>query len=162
MCQILSPCRPECVIETIESETGAIGIAKKPLGLQTPQANDEPFSMDGVIGDKIYSKYRQSTFAAQSLFRADLRWITWGATLRILNALQGYKQRTGKDVDSIEQLGLPKDATIDPWSGRPLIMKKTDQGWLVYSVGLCGVDNGGKLEINWSEGVEPPGYSVEK
>ena len=33
---------------------------------------------------------------------------------------------------------------IDPYSGRPLVYRRTGDGYLLYSVGLDGVDDGGQ------------------
>ena len=50
-------------------------------------------------------------------FCSDVRRLVETRCLRVLNALGEYRQRTGKEADGIEQLSLPKEATIDPWSG---------------------------------------------
>ena len=62
--------------------------------------------------------------------------------LRILNAIHAQ----GKKVAgvSIANIGLPNESTIDPYSGKPLIVKSTDAGWQVYSVGPNGKDDGGQ------------------
>lgn len=62
--------------------------------------------------------------------------------LRILNAIQAQ----GKDAQQIEfeSLGLPAKVHQDPFNGKPLTIMSTANGWLVHSVGLDGVDGGGK------------------
>lgn len=83
--------------------------------------------------------------------------------LRVLNALEGYKQRTGKEAESVDQLSLPHEATIDPYSGKPLVVKKTEQGWVVYSVWRNNVDDGGRFNFNSGDwGFGPPGYPHER
>ncbi len=73
--------------------------------------------------------------------------------LRVLNALQ-RRAETGDETTALTELGLPPDATIDPFSGELLRVKKSDRGWTVYSVGRDLKDHGGDIE----DPVEPPDY----
>jgi hypothetical protein len=75
-------------------------------------------------------------------------------SLRVLNALQA---RAGGDdhAPDLASLGLPPDATIDPFNGEPLHVKKLPEGWTVYSVGIDGVDDGGKLDGKADFGFGP-------
>ncbi|MDA1049238.1 MAG: hypothetical protein O3C40_02000 [Planctomycetota bacterium] len=58
-------------------------------------------------------------------------------------------QRTALDLGDagfdIEQLGLDKRFTTDPYTGTLLLTKKTPQGWIIYSVGRNGRDDGGNI-----------------
>ncbi len=76
-------------------------------------------------------------------------------TLRVLNALLGRDDPDALPSTDLTELGLPQDATIDPFSGKPLIVKKVPQGWKVYSVGPNGIDDGGKLDFVSDYGVGP-------
>jgi hypothetical protein len=67
-------------------------------------------------------------------------------SLRVLNALQARLPAGGDDVPKLTDLGLPADATIDPYNGKPLRVKKLPEGWMVYSVGRNLVDDGGMLD----------------
>ncbi|WP_337177166.1 hypothetical protein [Paludisphaera sp.] len=73
--------------------------------------------------------------------------------LRVLNALQ----RLGVDEPpaDLTTLDLPAEATVDPFTGRPLIVKKLAEGWLVYSVGPDLVDDGGTLDKARDVGYGP-------
>lgn len=76
-------------------------------------------------------------------------------SLRVLNQLV-LQDPTGEKVLTINQLGLPAEATIDPFDGKPLRIKHTDAGWLVYSVGKNLQDDGGKLDDDRTDvGVGP-------
>ena len=94
-------------------------------------------------------------------FCSDVRRLVETRCLRVLNAFGEYRQRTGKEADSIEQLSLPKEAMIDPWSGKQLLLKQTDNDWVVYSVGQNGVDDGGDFKDLKDEGLGPRGYPNE-
>jgi len=67
-------------------------------------------------------------------------------SLRVVSALQGHTAAGSDSVPQLADLGLPAEATVDPYNGEPLHVKKLPQGCLVYSVGGNLVDDGGKLE----------------
>ena len=52
----------------------------------------------------------------------------------MLNALQTHVRVGSNDVPKFSELRLPAETTTDPFTGDPLHVKKTPQGWLVYSV----------------------------
>jgi hypothetical protein len=61
-------------------------------------------------------------------------------------ALQRYKQDKGQYPESLQDLvksDYIKAAPIDPWSDKPLVYKKTDTGFTLYSVGHNFKDEGG-------------------
>ena len=64
-------------------------------------------------------------------------------SLRVLNAIQARVPSGGDQVPNLADLGLPEQATIDPYNGQPLHVKKLPEGWMVYSVGHNLVDDGG-------------------
>ena len=82
-------------------------------------------------------------------------------SLRLLNALQARVPPGGDRVPDLAGLGLPAEATIDPYNGKPLNVKRLPEGWMVYSVGSNGVDDGGKLDGRTDIGAGPirPGGS---
>lgn len=84
--------------------------------------------------------------------RAEIR------SLRVLNALQTHVPAESNEVPKLTELGLPAETITDPFTGEPLHVKKTSQGWLVYSVGPNFQDDGGKLDdsLNGDVGVGPP------
>jgi hypothetical protein len=76
-------------------------------------------------------------------------------SLRVLNALQAHVPTGGDRIPSLDSLGLPAGATIDPFNGERLHVKKSPQGWIVYSVGSNGVDDGGTFDKAADIGVGP-------
>ena len=77
----------------------------------------------------------QSTREAAERVRAISR------SLRVLNALQAHGVE--EVPANLNGLGLPEKATIDPFNGEPLRVKKLPDGWLVYSVGKNRRDDDG-------------------
>jgi hypothetical protein len=75
--------------------------------------------------------------------------------LRVLNALQA-RAPAGDGEPGLDALGLPAESTIDPFNGRPLNVKRSPEGWTVYSVGPDGVDDDGALDGKTDIGVGPP------
>jgi len=51
---------------------------------------------------------------------------------------------------------LPEDFRWDPFSGGNLRVVTTEAGWLIYSVGPDGIDDGGDLAGNKDWGIGPP------
>jgi hypothetical protein len=127
----------------------------RPNRSMTSEEPGKPAPLQGVAEDKNIGP------AIMAAFNAEFRRLAETRALRVLNALGEYRQRTGQDADSLDQLSLPKFATIDPWTGQPLIIKKTDKGWVVYSVGQNGTDDGGRFDQMQDVGFGPPGYGHE-
>jgi hypothetical protein len=78
--------------------------------------------------------------AMQSAYNASDRAETLNHCLQVLLAAHD------KDDATIAALGLPANVTTDAYSGRPLILKRLGDDWVVYSVGENGVDDGGNLD----------------
>jgi len=76
-------------------------------------------------------------------------------SLRVLNALMVRAPAGSERAPKLGELGLPSEATTDPFSGGPLRIKKLPEGWMVYSVGSNLVDDGGKLDGKTDVGVGP-------
>ena len=91
----------------------------------------------------------QSAREATERIRANTR------ALRLADALLSRPDPDAPPPADLTELGLPPDATIDPFSGKPLIVKNTPGGWKVYSVGTNLIDDGGKLDDDADFGVGP-------
>jgi hypothetical protein len=76
-------------------------------------------------------------------------------SLRVLNAIQVRVPSGSDQVPKLTDLGLPEPATIDPYNGEPLHVKKRPEGWMVYSVGSNLVDDGGILDFKNDLGAGP-------
>lgn len=71
-------------------------------------------------------------------------------TTTIIAAIR-YKQENGAYPDNLKELlsaGLVKEIPLDPFSDKPLVYKKTEKDFTLYSVGPDFVDNGGKVEFD--------------
>jgi competence protein ComGC len=72
------------------------------------------------------------------------------ATIAII-ALQRYKSDKGQYPESLDELvsnGYLKSKPIDPWSDKPLIYRKTEKGFTLYSIGNNFIDDGGKMGVD--------------
>lgn len=82
--------------------------------------------------------------------------------LRVLNALYAYADEHGEEASGLESLGLAPEAMVDPFSGKPLLLKRTKAGWIVYSVGRNKKDDGGIMDyFSGDVGVGPPTEAVK-
>jgi hypothetical protein len=71
----------------------------------------------------------------------------YNATLITIAVLR-YKQDKGNYPESLEELvtlDYLKELPLDPWSDKPLVYRKTDGDFILYSVGWNFVDDGGKV-----------------
>lgn len=64
-------------------------------------------------------------------------------SLRVLNALQGFEEREGREAKGLKDSGLSGEAIVDPVTNLPLLVTHGERGWTVYSVGKNEKDNGG-------------------
>jgi hypothetical protein len=75
--------------------------------------------------------------------------------IRVLVALQAFLEKQPGAVPSLDTLSVAAEATVDPYTGQPLRLKRTDDGWLVYSVGGNLIDDGGALSTAKDVGAGP-------
>ncbi len=144
----------------LDAEDVAYRVATLPMDQIRRRWNPATTRADWPQLDAI--KDRLITPAIVATLDSGFRSVALARCLRVVNALGAYRQRTGKEAESIDRLSLPHGAIIDPCTGTPLGMKKTDAGWIVYSVYRNGEDDGGKYHPDdgaW--GFGPPGYESE-
>jgi hypothetical protein len=84
--------------------------------------------------------------AISAAYEAENRSLATLRALRIVNHLTAYAQDDGRQATGLSDLDLAPAKVEDPFSGRPMRVKLTDSGWVVYSVFKNGVDDGGDLE----------------
>lgn len=95
--------------------------------------------------------------AAYSAYNRNLANIR---SMRIASGLARYRQEHGREASGLDELALSKEATMDPFSGEPLKIKRTDGGWVIYTVMQNGVDDGG--EYNDDEDKDDHGLAPRK
>jgi hypothetical protein len=93
--------------------------------------------------------------ALQAAYDAESRIVAVIRAMRVFNALAEYRIANEKEASGLDELRLPPAATIDPYSGEPLRLKSTGDGWIVYSVMKNGVDDGGDFKEMKDFGVAP-------
>ena len=77
------------------------------------------------------------------------------ATLTII-ALLRYRQDAGsypEELDGLITAGYLKESPMDPFSDKPLVYRRTEDGFVLYSVGADFDDDGG-IHSRWGEGEE--------
>lgn len=98
----------------------------------------------GAVADK-------ETQLVKAWATAHTRIVSELRALRVVNALRLFAKLHQREATGLAELELPAEATEDPITGAPLVLKLTDRGWAVYSVGDNGVDDGGQV---WANGKE--------
>lgn len=96
--------------------------------------------------------------ALQATNEANQRNLAELRCLRILNAMKSQQYSTGKETTDLAELDLLESATIDPFSGKPIILLKVDDGWVIYSVMQNGKDDGAEFDPRNDWGLAPVGY----
>jgi hypothetical protein len=76
--------------------------------------------------------------------------------------LGAYENAHGTEARGLEDLSLPNEATIDPFTGTPLILRKSPDGWVIYTVMENGIDDGGKFKDLKDYGLAPPGFEKKE
>jgi hypothetical protein len=123
--------------------------------------SDRPFD-----DEKVHDEFARVSREAGSLTRllipamdatreARFRTETLLHALRVLNAIQAREQAGDASEPQLDKLGLPVEATLDPVNRKPLRIKKTPQGWLIYGVGRNLTDDDGQLKDYLDVGVGP-------
>lgn len=103
----------------------------------------------GVLADLLQP-------AMRAVGQANARSLAVLRALRIYIALRQFAEKNGREANGLEELELPPAVTIDPYSGQPLKLKPTDEGWMIYSVMTNGMDDGGDFKGHKDFGVAPP------
>lgn len=84
--------------------------------------------------------------AISKMQESDTRTVASLHAARVAIACERHRARTGAYPETLNE--LPKDllseVPTDPFSGKPILYKKLDDGAVAYSVGGDGVDNGAK------------------
>jgi len=120
-----------------------------------PPAISKPVSPWTVLADLVLPAVgaaRQATERCRATMRC----------LGILNAATRLEQQ-GVEATGLGDLKLPEQQTIDPFTGKPLLMKELPEGWVVYSVGMDLKDDGGQVDdlADFGLGPVPPLSSLE-
>lgn len=93
--------------------------------------------------------------ALLAAFQSHARGLAVLRGLRIDNALRAFAEKNGREATGLDELTLKPAAIVDPYSGEPLKVKNTKDGWIVYSVMQNGVDDGGNFMKLKDFGVAP-------
>ena len=115
--------------------------------------NGKPSAFQKPTGFGVLADLLAASFEAQ--FQSVHRTSAVLRSLRVYNALRQFAETNGREASGLAELNLLAEATTDPFTGQPLIVKQSEGGWMVYSVGKDGVDGGGEIETTKDFGVGP-------
>lgn len=110
-------------------------------------------SAHGILGE-LLSPALGAAYVAHSRNLAKIR------ATRIASALSRYRHEHGREASDLNDLALAKEVVMDPFTGEPLKLKHTPDGWLIYTVMQNGVDDGG--EFNEAQKKDDQGFAPRK
>jgi len=121
-------------------------------GLNTPDtATAKPPHKGFSVWNRLVDLVIPAVQASQDASRTGIARIrSLRVQLRIVK--QAAEQGAPTEV-AWESIDLPAEEKTDPFSGKPLLIRRTDSGWVVYSVGKNLQDDGGKLDDQSDVGV---------
>ncbi|HOK94587.1 MAG TPA: hypothetical protein PK052_02795 [Anaerohalosphaeraceae bacterium] len=124
----------------IKANAGKTPAEIKLLGTETKADKIEK----EIFNDNIFLGLLMPAFNAV-ISRTYRNRIDSEATLTVLAILEYQKQKgvLPENLNVLVEDGLLKEIPIDPFSDKPLVYKKTDGGFTLYSVGLNFMDDGG-------------------
>jgi hypothetical protein len=95
--------------------------------------------------------------AAGKIQNADDHWSQQQRNLHIAFAMALYQRDHGRYPAKLNELATKYLTTVpdDLFSGKPLVYRPAEKGYLLYSVGINGIDEGGRCKDD-----EPPGDDV--
>jgi len=103
-----------------------------------------------LLGEQHYDgSWRLRTRAYSELLKTDL-------------AIRMFEKQNGRLPASFEELvpNLLTEVTIDPYSGNRLIYRAAATDYLLYSVGIDGIDDGGRFG-NWRDLHQTRGFDLD-
>lgn len=104
--------------------------------------------------------------AIESVFNAEQRATTRSQLTRLAIALAVYRAEQGEYPDTLEALvpGVLAVLPTDLFQIKPYVYRRTEDGYLLYSVGQNGADDGGSNEGNnsWSSDPVLEGRAVDE
>ena len=141
-------------VNALDAYDRPLGLAARPwyeVRRELGAADSRPSSSGaGALADLL----QPALIAAH---QAHARSLTMMRGLRIFNAITQFREVHGREANALADLALPNEATIDPYSGEPLKLNRTDEGWVIYSVMDNGVDDGGDFKGLKDGGLAPAG-----
>lgn len=118
------------------------GVAKWAEAKSWPQDQRRTFASEQV-GDLIFNFYLRWQFKTYPYVR--LRYDTDRTLTNLAFSLEGYRAGNGRYPDKLDDLvpAYVKSLPVDLFTGDPLKYRRTEKGYILYSVDLDGKDNGG-------------------
>ncbi len=114
---------------------------QRPAAIEAEEAHGR-YRRKGVLWRRL------DTQIMPAMMRYDLKHAAQVEVAKTLLAVERYRMAHASLPETLDQLvpGYLAAVPVDPFDGAPLRYKRFDRGFLVYSVGEDGKDDGGKQE----------------
>lgn len=124
-------------------------LKKTPSGLENLAIYKNKITGLEQAGSSILLKNLESSFVSVSRQAWCLE--THRRCILTIVAVMRYHKALGRYPDNLEELvstGYLDSLPMDPYSDKPLVYKKTDDGFILYSIGEDFTDDGGQIFYN--------------
>lgn len=140
----------------MKAETGEVANARE---AQRVEGGIEDLSVAYTPIKLLFPAYSQ---VRQSMVRAQL----FSDSVQAALAVMRYQRQHGRWPESLDELvgNFLEGVPTDPFDGQPLRYRLREEGFVIYSVGVDGVDDGGQAVLLRTDGsfVEDPTTEPEK
>lgn len=137
---VVRPFQKTEAVRTIVDIADLASIAERPYFEQrrffgTDTENSSRLSLSAEIAGHM-----QAAFLKNAILEANLRVARTGLACKL------FKNRTGEYPENLEALvpGILEEIPLDPFTGAPLVYRRDEAGFIVYSLGSNERDDGGR------------------
>ena len=131
------------LVFNMELYTDAINASNLPLAMQVKSAEATQKKIDSLGSIRLVS--RMTMPGISRMIERNLRYATKLRVAQIAIAAERWRVAHGQLPEKLDQL-IPQyiqKIPIDPFDGNRLRYKKTSEGFIVYSIGIDKIDDGG-------------------
>jgi tetratricopeptide (TPR) repeat protein len=132
-------------LHALDSWERAIELARKPYAENRAEWECFKKERENLIGEKWWRHPLTESLNVEDVMKAVAEGHAWRHTARSAVALKRYRLKHGSYPDKLAEL-VPEfidEVPLDPMSGGELLYRKDGDGFVVYSVGVNGLDDGG-------------------
>jgi hypothetical protein len=126
-------------------------IAKQPAERRGPMIVEWIAERERIRKDPIVFRHMLASLmtpAVEAFVNAEQRIKGQLGVGQVMIAMERFRIANGRWAESLSEIpaSILASAPVDPFDGKPIKLKRVDDGWVVYCVGPDGVDNQGKLD----------------
>jgi hypothetical protein len=143
---------PHDVIKLIKAYQRMMQIDKLPIQEQVLQVRE--IAKEAEKGNFLFSPSKTVLPSVGKVYEIHLRVRANMDCAITALAIEGYRLKEGKLPETVDELvpGYLPQVYLDPFDGKPLRYKRVEPGYMVYTIGADGVDDGGRDQDSAKKG----------